>query len=225
MTRSSRAKRKLFETAKDVDIGNGCKAAKKASKQESSPEENEITFTERVNVNSGKKQTRTRTRSRPVAEIDQLIEVPDNGEMMHDHNAPEHNGYNSKGRVTTVQINDSDEGMTLQVEADEFLSEEEGENAANEPNLPEGRNNNARLKEVEGDEEVVILHNPDKIDEEERKSMMRFAMFLEQNGYLHKDAAPSNQGIQSTGESHKHQNDNRRSEGTRAGTSGEPSQT
>ena len=102
--------------------------------------------------------------------------------------------------------------MTLQVQADEFFSEIEDDDSTANGSGEEDSNNNAKLKEVDTDE-VQIVCDQEKIDEEERKSMMRFARFLEMNGYISKQMDAGN-GTQQ-----------RVSVGTTAGTSGAQNQT
>ena len=114
----------------------------------------------------------------------------------------------------TVTIHHNDEDMSLQVDDEtadrEFPVEMDGvENMSTDDEIEEeeieerevregeeelnmkkshmsgsgsGSNNNAKISDLDGDNEVQI--NYQKIDEEEKKSMMRFARFLEENGFI-----------------------------------------
>ena len=149
----------------------------------------------KINERSGKINkdlNRSRTRSGE-------IEVSDN----HPLPTAETVVNTGKANQTTVIIHEPDEDMILQVEAgnNDFLSEGKGEDG--EPLthvVPQSKNNNARLEEVK---------EPLSLDEEERKSMMKFARFLEENGFLRQSSNSS------TGRSNLE---------SQPGTSGEPSQ-
>ena len=92
--------------------------------------------------------------------------------------------------------------MTLQVEDEvshwEFPSELEGrvsdgEDSSDEDEEPppvEQINNNAKLREIsKNGEELahIVPMDDDKIDEEEQRSMFRFARFLEKNGFIRQE--------------------------------------